>query len=126
MLNEKEATPHSPTPTPWTAEGMAVYAGDTKIAQGLDKGARELWCSHIVRDELEQFLPVEKEAIANAAYIVRAVNAYAPMVEALKEAQKIIGTARQYFPKSIKNADTFSLENTCAGIGKAIVLAEGD
>ena len=85
-------TQPSPTPTPWTAEGMAIYAGDTKIAQGLDNGAKELWCSHIVRDELEQFLPVEKEAMANAAFIVRAVNAYEMFIGMIKKMHCSCGT----------------------------------
>ncbi len=47
------------------------------------------------------------------------------MLDALKYAAEIIKTARQYFPKSIKNRDTFALENTNAAIGKAIHKAEG-
>ncbi len=60
-----------------------------------------------------------------ADYIVRAVNAHEAMLEALKEAEKIIRVARQYFPKSTRNSDKFSLENTCAAIGSAIHKAEG-
>ena len=48
----------------------------------------------------------------------------AELVEALKYAEKIIPIARRYFPKSIKNSDTFQLENTCATIGKAIHKTE--
>lgn len=42
------------------------------------------------------------------------------MFAALKEAEKIVKTARQYFPKSIRNSDRFSLELTAAAIGKAL------
>jgi hypothetical protein len=47
------------------------------------------------------------------------------MYEALKEADKLIKLARQYFPKSMHNPDKFQLENTCAAIGKALSKAEG-
>jgi hypothetical protein len=47
------------------------------------------------------------------------------MLEALKYAAEIIKTARQYFPKSVRNSDRFQLENTCAAIGSAIAKAEG-
>jgi hypothetical protein len=47
------------------------------------------------------------------------------MYEALKEADKLIKLARQFFPKSIQNPDKFQLENTCAAIGKALAKAEG-
>lgn len=42
------------------------------------------------------------------------------MFAALKNAEKIIKTARQYFPKSIKNPDRFALELAAAEIGKAL------
>jgi len=47
----------------------------------------------------------------------------AAIVEACKLAQDIIKTARQYFPKSIKNRDRFELENTNAAIGSALHAA---
>ncbi len=47
------------------------------------------------------------------------------LLEACKYAERIIEVARKYFPKSIHNSDTFSLENACATIGKAIRKAEG-
>lgn len=69
---------------------------------------------------------------ANAAFIVRAVNAYEKdqemireLLAALKSSQKLIQMARQYFPKSIHNSDHFTLEITCAEIGRAIAKAEG-
>jgi hypothetical protein len=48
------------------------------------------------------------------------------MYEALKYADELIKIARQYFPKSIKTSDKFTLENTCAAIGKALAKAEGE
>ena len=47
------------------------------------------------------------------------------LLAALKSAAELVNTARQYFPKSIKNSDRFQLENTCASINKAIAKAEG-
>jgi len=44
----------------------------------------------------------------------------AELLSALETAQKIIATARQYFPKSIRNSDRFALEAASAEIGKAI------
>ena len=43
---------------------------------------------------------------------------------ASKYALGTIRIARQYFPKSIKNSDKFTLENTCATLGSAIAKAE--
>jgi hypothetical protein len=47
------------------------------------------------------------------------------MLEALEYCQKLIEVARPYFPKSIKNSNTFMLENANATIGKAIYQATG-
>jgi len=58
---------------------------------------------------------------ANAALISAAPD----MLEALDVAEKIIRTARRYFPKSIKNGNKFDLENACATVGKAIAKAKG-
>jgi len=48
------------------------------------------------------------------------------MLEALEYCQKVIEIARHYFPKSIKNSDSFMLENCCATVGKAIHEATGE
>jgi hypothetical protein len=62
-----------------------------------------------------------QEAIANARLIAAAPT----LLQAAKEAIKLIDLARRYFPKSIKNSDKFTLESTCAAIGTAIAKAEG-
>ena len=62
-----------------------------------------------------------EQSAANARLIASAPE----MLEALKYAAEIIKTARQYFPKSIKNSDCFQLNNACATINKAIEKAEG-
>jgi len=53
-------------------------------------------------------------------------NAAPDMLAALEDALKLVRIARQHFPKSIKNRDTFTLELTCATIGKAIAKARGE
>lgn len=62
-----------------------------------------------------------EEREGNARLIASATE----LLAALEYAEKLIRTARQYFPKSIKNSDTFQLENTCAAIGKALGKARG-
>ena len=42
------------------------------------------------------------------------------LLQACKEAERLIVKARKYFPKSIKNSDKFELENTCATISRAL------
>lgn len=60
---------------------------------------------------------------ANAALIAASPN----LLAACKEAREILKTASQYFPKSIKNPDRFSLLNTLANtIEPAIKKAEGN
>lgn len=59
---------------------------------------------------------------ANASLIAAAPD----LLEALKEANKILETARKYFPSSIQNSDRFSLENVIQNsVGPAIAKAEG-
>lgn len=55
----------------------------------------------------------------------RLISACPDMYEALKYSAELIEVARQYFPKSIKTSDKFTLENTCATISKALAKAEG-
>lgn len=52
-----------------------------------------------------------------------AIAAVPELLAALEEAQEFIQTARQYFPKSIKNADRFKLELTSASVSKALTKA---
>jgi len=51
-------------------------------------------------------------------------NAAQDLFIACEEAAEIIKTARQYFPKSIRNRDSFALENTNATITTAIFHAK--
>ena len=59
---------------------------------------------------------------ANARLIASAPE----LLEALREAKQILERAKQYFPKSIKNSDRFSLLNVLANsIDPVITKAEG-
>lgn len=57
---------------------------------------------------------------ADDAANARMIAAAPEMLSALRLAAELIETARKHFPKSIKHADTFTLENVNATIGKAI------
>jgi hypothetical protein len=60
------------------------------------------------------------EQFANAQLIAAAPE----LLAALIEAQNLINLCRQYMPKSIKNSDRFTFENTAANIiDKAIKTA---
>lgn len=91
------------TPGPWRAETHCVWGPDDTYIAGTRTGLSDDECD------------------ANAALIAAAPE----LLAALKYAQEIIATARQYFPKSIRHSDRFQLENTCAAINKAIDKAEG-
>lgn len=67
-----------------------------------------------------------KESYAIAERICQCVNNVDALLKACEAALDLIETARQYFPKSIKNSDKFKLENTCAAIGTAIAQAKGE
>jgi hypothetical protein len=63
----------------------------------------------------------QQEQEANALLI----SAAPELLEACKEAEKLIVVARQYFPHSIGDYYAkFQLEKTCATINKAIAAAE--
>ena len=47
------------------------------------------------------------------------------MLDTLKRAAETLATARQYFPKSIRNSNTFSLELTIAAINTELHKAKG-
>ena len=63
----------------------------------------------------KQVNPTNPQAVADAL---------PDLVAACEEAEQIIKTARQYFPKSMRNADAFALENTCATVTAAIANAK--
>lgn len=77
--------------------------------------------NEITSRSLDNHYQSAEERDANATLIASAPE----LLLACKRAQELIRAARQYFPKSIRNSDTFNLENTNATIGKAIHKAEG-
>jgi hypothetical protein len=60
------------------------------------------------------------QAMEEIAGIIERETAGPELLEALQYAQELLKSARQYFPKSMKNSDRFQLENTNAVVGKAI------
>ncbi len=68
--------------------------------------------------------PVTTDKAREASEIKRLKAERDELLAACELAAKLIPTARQYFPKSIKNSDRFDLENTCATIGSAIYNAK--
>jgi len=53
----------------------------------------------------------------------RAIAATPKLLEALERALELAETARQYFPKSVKNSDRFKLELSNATIKAALIEA---
>lgn len=70
-------------------------------------------------------IKTETHTSASIADLIDRETGVRELLEALKYAEELTKVARQYFPKSIKNAHKFQLENTCAIIGKAIHKTEG-
>ena len=104
----------------WIREDLdhAVFIthGPTVICQLIGENREEY--AEIVRAALEGIWAV------NPDNPVAAAGELPGLVEACEEAEQIIKTARQYFPKSMRNADAFALENTCATVTAAIANAK--
>ena len=97
------------TPSPWTA---TIYSG--QYDQPLVMSDFGPICRVISQDD--------RKHEVNARLIASAPE----LLEALKAAREVLLTARQYFPKSIKNSDRFALLNTLANaVEPAIAKAEG-
>ena len=64
------------------------------------------------------------EIAAEANAYPRLISERQEMLAALQEAAKVIQLARRYFPKTVKHADRFTLENTCATVGAAIAKVQ--
>ena len=116
------------TPGPWQYEG-SLNGKDLTVARVFpDKSKTELAINGgsgyvaTVHTWASGFIIKGTEAEANARFIAAAPE----MLDALQFAAQLIPIARRYFPKSIKNRDSFTLELTCATIGKAIYNAKGE
>jgi len=102
MSNEAKHTPNDLQVADWTEMPAGLPDGWVAIHSEKDGG-----CVGYCR--------------ADVAPIFAAAPA---LLAACEEAAQIIKTARQYYPTSIRNADTFALENTCATVGAAIAKAK--
>jgi hypothetical protein len=94
------------TPTPWqvTEDPMAEGQPLTLVIPASAKNPlHEKWIALCwERDEVQdEDLPGRVEAEANAAFIVRAVNAHDELVEALCEIEKRLAVAVQRNPRKI-------------------------
>lgn len=64
----------------WEVAGMAVYCGNTKIAQCLDEDAPEIWGEIVAPKSKGIDYPSEDQASGNAQYIVNCVNHFRDML----------------------------------------------
>jgi hypothetical protein len=112
---EQETKPLAHTPGKWTIEGEGILhnaggglVGTTRIGT---RGYGEI-----------ELVDSTNEPEGNKYLIAAAPE----MLQALEDAAKILALAHRYFPKSIKNRDTFGLCNIEANsVNKAIAKAKG-
>jgi hypothetical protein len=105
---------HNHTSAPWRVGGQKILIdprnGANVMTQVIETPLGEI-----------EILDLTNEPEYNKYLIASAPK----MFKALEECQKLIRIARQYFPKSVKNSNTFTLLNCDATIGKAIHEATG-
>ena len=99
------------TPGPWETSSCTSVFSDLTDWDVCMPGGGDMICDLRHTDNAE----------ANANLIAAAPD----LLAALRECNIFMKIARQHFPKSIKDADRFALEQTCAAIGTAIAKAEG-
>lgn len=95
-------TATQPTAGSWKAAGCAIYQADA-WKDGRNIGGRYIAST---APENPEEMPSDED-IANAQLIAAAPE----LLRACRYALEIIQTAKRYFPKSIKNRDTFHLCN---------------
>jgi predicted RNA binding protein with dsRBD fold (UPF0201 family) len=103
------------TPGPWTVSHDNEQASDIAYIRA----------GNAVFSQFDQEIAVCFPACEQVEANARLMAASPQMLQALEYAQEILNLARQYFPKSIQNRDTFQLNNACATVGKAIHIAKG-
>jgi hypothetical protein len=102
----------------WMHEPIIAHGNEEEINPSLATVNCRVHCA----TEREANKP-DQETLANA----RLISAAPDMLEALKEADRMLDIAGKYFPKSIRNTDKFSLLNVQANsVKKAIAKAEGN
>lgn len=117
------------TPGPWKVMADPVYGGrhplqdarwittaDTELKPD-PRQEPESWCLS------KGSLICQMRDTEHQPHDARLIAAAPELLEACKYSLELIKTARQYFPKSIRNSNKFQLENTCAAIEKAIKKA---
>lgn len=115
MKTETKTETAKHTPGPWQtfrdSTCMAVLAQDRSPICNLTWATTGM----LYRGTIE-------DSEANAALIAAAPD----LLEALREADKMLDIAKRYFPRSIKNGDKFDLLNVQENVvRKAIAQAEG-
>ena len=97
-------TTGTPSPTPWTAEDASIRAGDGR------------WITY-----LDDYAGVDSSA--NADLIVQAVNAFAPMLEAMKIGLDALHAFHPQYPIPVGVGICEWIP--CKQLREAIALAEG-
>jgi hypothetical protein len=69
-----------PSPLPWKTQGLSIYSGDNKVAQGLDETTGRVTKDLMLDTDIEY-----DEAKANARLIVASVNHADKLAEALRD-----------------------------------------
>lgn len=110
------------TPGPWhiadmfPASKLKAEKHEHFYLRGIGNGATHVGYASVTQ------ITSGGESEANARLIASAPE----LLAALVEAEAVLNTARQYFPKSIQNADRFHLLNVLENsVGKAIAKAKG-
>lgn len=87
----------SHTPTPWKVVSGTEHHGPYIETQHGRTIADLYFMGGPSAGDPKPVWHMDDEAEANAAFIVRAVNAYQPMLEALKEADEALKAVHEYF-----------------------------
>ena len=115
-MSNDTSTKH--TPGPWRVEWGMHQDGDGHfITCATDQTGLDAVAKVMFHDDHEG------ETKANALLL----HAAPDMLRALREAADVLETASRYFPKSIRNSDTFRLHNVLANsVNPAIAKATGE
>lgn len=122
---EEKLKQHGSAPAPKVTHGPPGRDGDRLCWLVVNPEGKLL---AVLDSQSEAHFYIQNRGHAHGAVYFKASCDYAAapaLLEALEYVEKLIPVARKYFPKSIRNSDSFQLENACATIGKAIHKAGG-
>ena len=102
---------------------LAKFLTHKKPASGPSAGAMR--AARSIHAALGAPFGVPDSRVRDLASLIDRESGLGEAMEALRFVAGLIPTARGHFPKSIRNSDTFRLENACATIGKALARLEG-